>query len=116
MSGHTKGPWRIDDNGPGLWSMNYDWPAPRFMTKGPREPVGFAVEPSAHGNDEEIEASARLIADLMEVARNFIRWAENPADDAVGMAREQEWLNDARVAITRADGGGAPSAAEGAGE
>lgn len=53
------------------------------------------------------EANARLIAsapDLLEAAKNFIRWAEEPADGSVGMAREQGWLEQARAAIARARG------------
>lgn len=74
MSGvkHTPGPWRIDVNGSENWSVDYEGPSSTFMTicaQGRREPVGFAVEPTAWGSDEEIEANARLIAaapDLLE--------------------------------------------------
>lgn len=38
---------------------------------------------------------------VIEAVRNFIRWAENPADDACGMAREQEWLRQARDVLRR---------------
>lgn len=38
---------------------------------------------------------------MIEAVRNFIRWAENPADDACGMAREQEWLRQARDVLGR---------------
>lgn len=38
---------------------------------------------------------------MIEAVRNFIRWAESPADDACGMAREQEWLQQARDVLER---------------
>ncbi|MBB5770839.1 hypothetical protein HNP47_000808 [Brevundimonas vesicularis] len=71
--GHTPGPWRIDVNGSEDWSVDYDGPSSTYMTIcGARpQPVCFAVEPSAYGNDEEVEANARLIAaapDLLAVA------------------------------------------------
>ena len=61
---HTPGPWRIDVNGSEEWSVDYDGPSSTYMTIcGARpQPVCFAVEPSAYGNDEEVEANARLIA------------------------------------------------------
>ena len=71
---HTPGPWRIDVNGSDKWSVDYEGPSSTYMTicaRGRRAPIGFAVEPSAWGNDEEIEANARLIAaapDLLAVA------------------------------------------------
>lgn len=73
----------------------------------------------AREREEVVELNRRAVADatiraaapdLLEAAQNFIRWAEEPADDSVGMAREQGWIEQARAAIARArgeqDGGG----------
>lgn len=61
---HTPGPWRIDVNGSDKWSVDYDGPSSTYMTIcGERkEPIGFAVEPDAFGDDAELEANARLFA------------------------------------------------------
>ncbi|WP_313044990.1 hypothetical protein [Brevundimonas sp.] len=67
----------------------------------------WPYEWDAATSQREAIANARLIAaapDLLEAAKNFIRWAEEPADGSVGMAREQGWLEQARAAIARARG------------
>lgn len=83
--GHTPGPWRIDVNGSEDWSVDYDGPSSAYMTIcGARpQPVCFAVEPSAYGNDDEIEANARLIAaspDLLAAAIHARMCVPFPSD------------------------------------
>lgn len=102
MSGvkHTPGPWRIDVNGSENWTVDYEGPSSTFMTicaSGRREPVGFAVEPTAWGNDDEIEANARLIAAAPEMFDYILSSAQN------GCATAQQIIARARG---EQDGGG----------
>lgn len=125
MSGvkHTPGPWRIDVNGSENWTVDYEGPSSTFMTicaNGRREPVGFAVEPTAWRNDDEIEANARLIAsapDLLEALGQLLGNAEiarfHLKDTEEGMIVGSalfDTIQQARAAIARArgeqDGGG----------
>jgi len=64
VAGHTPGPWAVNVNGGEGWSVDYDGPSSTYMTicGQRRAPVAFAVQPSAFGGDDEIEANARLIA------------------------------------------------------
>ena len=120
MSGvkHTPGPWRIDVNGSENWTVDYEGPSSTFMTicaSGRREPVGFAVEPTAWGNDDEIEANARLIAaapDLLAVAIKSHEPYEGLSEDDIRSLygpEEAELALSLRDAIARArdeqDGG-----------
>lgn len=109
MSEHTKGPWRlvINDTG-GRWS---GWPLCICPEDGGDDrsvvrPGGqWPYEWDAHTSQMEAVANGRLIAaapDLLEAARNLVRWAEDPSEDSTGMAREQNWLEQARQAISKA--------------
>jgi hypothetical protein len=111
--GHTPGPWRIDVNGSEDWSVDYDGPSSTYMTIcGARpQPVCFAVEPSAYGNDEEVEANARLIAaapDLLAALisardalhQHYVDWDGEP-EDAVPL---QLARSKCEAAISRATG------------
>lgn len=116
--GHTPGPWRIDVNGSEDWSVDYDGPSSTYMTIcGDRpQPVCFAVEPSAYGNDEEIEANARLIAaapDLLAALveardalhQHYVDWDGEPEDAApLQVARAK-----CEAAISRATGEDSPA-------
>lgn len=69
---HTPGPWRVDNNGGDRWSVDFEGPSSSYIpiTGGRKEPVAFAVEPTAYGT--AVEANARLIAaapELLEALR-----------------------------------------------
>lgn len=95
MSAHTPGPWKRGH----MMDAERAWVGPEYD-----------VPPVAHidrNERDEWEANARLIAaapELLEAACHFIRWADEPAESALGMVREQEWLAKARAAIARATG------------
>lgn len=123
--GHTPGPWRIDVNGSEDWSVDYDGPSSTYMTIcGARpQPVCFAVEPSAYGNDEEVEANARLIAaapDLLVSARAAEKALLTFCNHYVIEDRDHDIaaeraISSLRDAISRATGEDSP-ANEGEGE
>lgn len=120
MSGvkHTPGPWRIDVNGSENWTVDYEGPSSTFMTicaNGRREPVGFAVEPTAWGSDDEIEANARLFAAApcmfeagaeLQAARKAHKLA--PSAENLSRVRIASDAFDAAIARARGeqDGGG----------
>ena len=114
--GHTPGPWRIDVNGSEDWSVDYDGPSSTYMTIcGARpQPVCFAVEPSAYGNDEEVEANARLIAaapDLLAALieardalhQHYVDWDGEP-EDAVSLQLARSKCDDAIARVAREGG------------
>lgn len=92
---HTPGPWQWSEDGSRLLSSN------RFSSR------------TVMGHHDEFwrphKADANLIAaapELLEVAQNFVRWVESPAEDGSGMAREQRWVSQAIAALAKANGEG----------
>lgn len=49
------------------------------------------------------ETMRRHGSDLLGALTNMVRWAQEPSEDAVGMAREQKWLSEAIAAIKKSE-------------
>lgn len=90
------------------WVATCDWPDEDDHLITSREVKANAAFIAA-ANPETILAlistlrsQAEALERAVEVAKSFVLWAENPSDDACGMARELEWLDAARALIARA--------------